>query len=248
MEKEKTVYPCIRLSEGELEDRIITVGDPARAKKIADMLDNSKCLVQSREYHTYYGEWKGVPLNVISHGVGAGGAAIAFESMMKIGTKVIIRAGTCGGMQKGIDAGSIIISTGCCRDDGVTEKMLPLSYPALCDYEVIAALNKAAKEKNVDFYQGITMTNALLYGSLIGSNVKLFSKANVIAMENELSALLVLASMYNVKAGGILTADAPAFELIDASEYKPDQNKVQKAIENQILIALDAITSIDLGE
>lgn len=248
MSEEKTIYPCIRLSEGELEERILTCGDPARAKKIADMLEDSKCLVQSREYHTYYGKWKGVPINVVSHGVGAGGAAIAFESIMKIGTKVVIRVGTCGGMQKGIDAGSIIISTGVCRDDGVTEKMIPLSYPAIADHEVINALLKSAKEKNIEVFKGITMTNALLYGSLIGSNVKLFSKANVIAMENELSTLFVLASLYNVKAGGILTADAPAFELIDASEYKPDQNKVQKAIEDQILIALDTLVSIDLDK
>ena len=90
------------------------------------------------------------------------------------------------------------------------------------------------------------MTNALLYGSLMGSNVKLYSKANVKAMENELSVLLVLASLYGVKAGSILTADAPAFELIEASDYQPDQEKVKKAIDDQILIALDAIVSLDL--
>ncbi|MBR3227944.1 MAG: nucleoside phosphorylase [Erysipelotrichaceae bacterium] len=246
MNEKKTVYPCLQLSEGDLEDRIITCGDPSRAAKIADLLDNSRCLVQNREYHTYYGEWKGVPLNVISHGVGAGGAAIGFESIMKIGTKAIIRVGTCGGMQKGIDAGSIIISTAACRDDGVTDRMLPPAYPAICDHDVINALDKAAEARNMPYFQGITMTNALLYGSLMGSNVKLYSKANVKAMENELSVLLVLASIYGVKAGSILTADAPAFELIEASDYQPDQEKVKKAIDDQILIALDAIVSLDL--
>ncbi|MBQ1477789.1 MAG: nucleoside phosphorylase [Erysipelotrichaceae bacterium] len=246
MSEEKTVYPCVQLSEGELCDRVLTCGDPARAKKIADLLEDSVCLKQNREFHTYSGKWKGVPVSVISHGVGAGGAAIAFESMMKIGIKAIIRVGTCGGMQKGIDAGSIIISTGACRDDGVSEKMVPLGYPALCDIDIIKALDDAAEKRGIPYHQGITMTNALLYGSLMGSNVKLYAKANVKAMENEIAPLLILASLYNVKAGAILTADAPAFELIDASEYKPDESVVKKSIEDQILIALDALASLDL--
>ncbi|MBQ1530890.1 MAG: nucleoside phosphorylase [Solobacterium sp.] len=246
MSEKETVYPCIRLSEGQLEDRVLTCGDPARAKKIAGMLDNSRCLVLNREFHTYYGEWKGVPVNVISHGVGAGGAAIAFESMMKIGIKAIVRVGTCGGMQKEITAGSIIISTGACRDDGVSEKMVPAGYPAVCDTDMVKALDHAAEARGIPYFQGITMTNALLYGSLTGSNVKVYAKANVKAMENELAPLLVLAGIYGVKAGGILTADAPAFELIDASEYQPDESVVQEGVENSILVALDALASLEV--
>ncbi len=243
---EKTIYPCVRLGEGELEDRVITCGDPARAKKIADLLDNSRCLVQNREFHTYYGEWKGVPVSVISHGVGAGGAAIAFESMMKIGVKAIIRVGTCGGMQKEIETGSIVIATGACRDDGVTDKMLPAGYPAVCDIDIVNALDRAAEARGIPYHQGITMTNALLYSSLLGSNVKVYAKANVKAMENEIAPLLVLAGIYGVKAGAVITADAPAFELIDPSEYHPDAEAVAQGIRNQILIALDALASLKL--
>lgn len=246
MSEQKTKYPCIQLSEGELEDRVLTCGDPARAEKIAAMLENSRCLVKNREYHTYYGEWKGVPVSVVSHGVGAGGAAIGFESMMKIGIKAIIRVGTCGSMQKGMEPGAIIISTAACRDDGVTDKMVPPGYPAVCSHEIINALDAAAEARGIPYFQGITMTNALLYGSLLGSNVKVYSKANVQAMENEIAPLLVLASLYNVKAGAIITADAPAFELIDASEYHPDEDEVKRGVENSILIALDALASLKL--
>ncbi len=142
--------------------------------------------------------------------------------------------------------GSIIISTGCCRDDGVSDKMMPPGYPALCHHEIIRALDEAADARGIPYFQGITMTNALLYGSLLGSNVKLYAKANVQAMENEVAPLLVLASLYDIKAGAILTADAPAFELIDPADYHPEAGDVTAGVRNQTLIALDAITSLEL--
>ena len=112
MSDEKTVFPCIHVAAGDLPPRVITCGDPARAEKISRLLDNPKCLAQNREFWTYTGSWKGTPIAVVSHGVGCGGAAIAFEGLWRAGVKVIIRVGTCGGMQDGIDAGSLVVAAG----------------------------------------------------------------------------------------------------------------------------------------
>lgn len=242
----KTIYPCVRLAEGELAGRVITCGDPARAEKIAELLENPVCLQRNREFHSFSGTWKGVPISVVSHGVGAGGAAIAFESMIKIGAKIIIRVGTCGGMQDGIDAGSIVVATGACRDDGVTERMLPIGYPAVCDYNAVLALDKAVKELGIKCEKGIIMTNALFYAGLTESNVKLYAKAGVKAMENEAAPLFVLGSRYGIKTGCILTVDAKAFELIGPEGYVPDTEKVKTGLENSIVAALNAISSMAL--
>ena len=43
-EEKKKVLPCIALCEGDIHPRALTCGDPARAKKIADKLDNAVCL------------------------------------------------------------------------------------------------------------------------------------------------------------------------------------------------------------
>ena len=244
--KEKTSYPCIRLGEGDLNPRVLTCGDPARAEMISTLLDDPVCLNKNREFYSYSGKWKGEPVSVVSHGVGCAGAAMAFESIMKTGAKLIIRVGTCGGMQDGIDAGKYVIATAACRDDGVTDRMLPPGYPAVCDTDVVCALQKAADEQGVEYEKGIILTTALLYPSLMSSNVKLYAKAGVKALENELSGLLVLAGIYGVKAGAILVADAKAFELIDPSEYNPSQSIVKDSINQQIVIALNALIDIKL--
>ena len=240
--------PCIRIKPGEIPPRVLTCGDPARAERIAGMLENMKCLMKNREYWTFTGRYRGVEIAVVSHGVGAGGAAIAFESLWRAGARVIIRVGTCGGMQDGIDAGSIIIVTAACREEGVTEKMVPLSYPAIADIDVVQALSDCAERRGIRFSRGICLTQALFYPSLLESTVKLYSRAGVLAMENEVASLLVVASLHGVKAGAILAADAKAFELVGVEGYEPDQDVVRQAVEAQIGAALDAVVAVRLPE
>ncbi len=243
---EKTIFPCIHVGEGDIAPRVITCGDPARAELISQRLQSPVCLAKNREYWTFSGTYKGTPVTITSHGVGAGGAAIAFESLWRAGAKVIIRVGTCGGMQDGIDAGSIVIATASCREEGVTEKMIPLSYPAVCDGEVVSALSAAARERNIKTHKGIVLTQALFYPGLLESKVKLYAKAGVVAMDNEVASLLVVSSLHGVKAGAILAADAKAFELVGVDDYKPDQSAVSQAVEDEIDIALDAIVNVPL--
>lgn len=238
--------PCIHVAQGDIAPRVLTCGDPARAKAIAQRLEQSVCLAQNREYWTYSGLHKGVPVTVTSHGVGCGGAAIAFESLWRAGAKAIIRVGTCGGMQPQVQAGSIVIATAACREDGVTDKMIPPSYPAVADGQVVQALQQAAAQQGVMVHTGMVLTQALFYASFLESTVKLYSKAGVLAMENEVSSLLVVSSLHGVKAGAILTADAPAFELVGPEGYHPDEQQVHKAIEQQISIALDALIVVPL--
>ena len=139
-----------------------------------------------------------------------------------------------------------MIATGACREEGVTEKMIPLSYPALSDVDVVTALSAAAKAHGVQAHRGIILTQALFYPSFLESTVKLYAKAGVKAMENEVASLLVVASLHGVKAGAIIAADAPAFELVGVEGYDPDPEVMRRAIDDQIQIALDAVTSVAL--
>ncbi len=244
MAEKKMIYPCIHVGDGEIAPRVLTCGDPARAEKIAAKLENSNCLAKNREYWTYLGSHKGVPVTVTSHGVGAGGAAIAFESLWRAGAKAIIRVGTCGGMQPHIQPGSIVVATAACREDGVTDKMIPPSYPAVCHDEVVAALMDTAQKWGTAVHKGLVLTQALFYPGLLESKIKLYAKAGVLAMENEVAALLVVAALHGVKAGAIVTADAPAFELVDVAGYQPSEEEIMQMVERQIDIALDAIIEV----
>ena len=90
---EKALLPCIHLAQGDIPPRVLVCGDPARAERISKRLTEARCLARDREYWTYTGLYQGVPVAVVSHGVGSGGAAIAFESLWRAGARVIIRVG-----------------------------------------------------------------------------------------------------------------------------------------------------------
>lgn len=243
---ELPLLPCIRVRAGDIAPRVLTCGDPARAERIAQQLENPVCLAKNREFWSFSGTHRGVPVTVTSHGVGCGGAAIAFESLWRAGAKVILRVGTCGGMQPQVTAGSLVVATAACREDGVTEKMVPLSYPAVADGEVVAALSAAARAKEIAVHKGVVLTQALFYPGLLDSTVKLYARAGVQAMENEVASLLVVAALHGIKAGAILAVDAPAFELVGVEGYQPDPDLVAKAVRDEVDIALDAIVSVPL--
>ena len=243
---EKNLLPCIHVAPGDIPPRVITCGDPARAERIAQRLENPKNLAKNREFWVYTGTHKGTEVAVVSHGVGCGGAAIAFESLWRAGAKVIIRTGTCGGMQPDVLAGDLVVATGACREEGVTEKMIPLSYPAIADGEVVAALMQSAKANNRPVHKGLVLTQALFYPGFLESTVKLYARAGIKAMENEVASLLVVSSLHGVKAGAIVAVDAPAFELVDVDGYNQtaDGGDVVQAVEDEITIALDAIINV----
>src|SRR5690606_6414193 len=130
----------------DLADRALVVGDPARAARVAERLDDARQLSANREYRVYAGTHRGVPVTVASHGVGAAGAAVCFEELARGGVTRIIRSGTAGGMQPNVVDGAIVVATGAVRADGVSHQLVPTEFPALATPELTIALKRAATE------------------------------------------------------------------------------------------------------
>src|SRR5574344_2614040 len=60
----------LHLKPEQIADKFILVGDQDRVTMIAHYLDNIECEVQSREFHTVTGTYKGKHLTVLSTGIG----------------------------------------------------------------------------------------------------------------------------------------------------------------------------------
>ena len=99
----------IQLKKTDARLDAIIVGDPARIDQVAKFLTDVKNLKYNREFRSICGTYKGKELLVLSTGVGAPSAAIAIEELHNIGVKRIIRVGSAGALQLGIDLGSPII-------------------------------------------------------------------------------------------------------------------------------------------
>lgn len=234
--------PNLKVTSDRLPERVLVCGDPGRAKIIADLLDNPVQLAQNREYHTYSGCWNGKQVAVVSHGVGAPGAAVCFEELIMGGVQNIIRVGTAGSYQKEVTPGSLVVSTAAVSCDGLTKQIVPPGFPAVADRKIVEALMSAAGN-DIPIKEGITLTLDAFYSGVLEFPHQLYKKAGVVAVDMENSALFVIAALKGVQAGAILAIDGYADAEL-REEYNPHNDLVSEAVEAEMKIALDAITSL----
>ncbi|MFJ3673752.1 nucleoside phosphorylase [Streptomyces sp. NPDC090106] len=237
------LLPVTRIPRTGLPAHAVVVGDPARAEAVAALLDGAEEVSYHREYRVFSGSWKGLPVVVASHGVGGPGAILLFQELADAGVRVLLRFGTAGAMKRGISDGDLVIAEAAVRDDGVTQQLLPPEYPAVSSPEAVFALQRAAREADAPHHRGLVWTRAAFQPGLI----PLFSYdgAGLAAIEMELSALLVTASLRGLVAGGVLVVDgANADELVEedgTSVYDPHREVVAAGVEKGAVVSLEAL-------
>lgn len=238
--------PILGVSPDEVAPLALVVGDPARARGVAALLDDAREIGSSREYVTLTGSFGGRPVTVASHGVGAAGAAICFEELARAGVTRIVRAGTCAGLQAGVDAGHLVVGTAAVRDDGVTDRLVDPRWPAVADAALTLELERAARATGVSTHVGIVQTVANFYPGHHETQPGwlAFHHAGAVALEMEFSALLVVASHHRIAAGGLFTVDGNMLEHDeDMSDYDPATRQVADGKDAMLRAALEALTA-----
>lgn len=229
-----------------LAERVLVVGDPARAEQYSALLDDAHPIAANREYVSFGGTYRGTPVTIVSHGVGAPGAAVVFEELCRGGARRIIRSGTAGGLQPDVVDGALVIATAAVRQDGITDRLVPAVFPAVADAGVVAALQASAAQTSCDVHTGIVLTGALFYPhAVLGSDLELWQRAGCVAVEMEAAALFVTASLHGVEAGAIVAIDGnPLAASDDAMEdYSPFREVVHTAVRGAVTAALDALVA-----
>ena len=77
-----------------LADKVILVGDPGRVALVASHFENKECEVESREFKTITGTYKGKRITVVSTGIGCDNIDIvmsAYRHMWRSATQYACR-------------------------------------------------------------------------------------------------------------------------------------------------------------
>lgn len=238
--------PVLNVRAADVADRALVVGDPARAEAAAAKLDGARRVGASREFVTWAGERDGRAITIASHGIGSAGAGICFEELIRAGTRTLLRAGTCGAIAEEAADGDLVIATAAVRGEGLTPRLVPIAFPAVADPDVVVALREAAAEAGASVHEGIVLTSDLFYpGPALGpDDWDVWRASGVTAVEMELAALFVLASLHGVRAGGVLAVDGDPTSSEDMSEYDPDREVVRRGVERMIDVAVDALVRL----
>ena len=136
----------------QLADKVILVGDPGRVALVASHFEDRECEVESREFKTVTGHYKGKRITVVSTGIGCDNIDIVMNELDALAnidfhtreekdvlrSLEIVRVGTCGGLQPYTPVGTYVCSEISIGFDGLLN--FYAGKNAVCDLPMERAL------------------------------------------------------------------------------------------------------------
>lgn len=123
----------LHLRPEQLADTVILVGDPSRVAAVAAHFESRECEVESREFKTITGSYKGKRMSVISTGIGTDNIDIVVTELdalanIDFATRTVkpdfrrltlLRLGTSGALQPDLEIGTLLFSRTSVGFDGL---------------------------------------------------------------------------------------------------------------------------------
>ncbi|MDR1090618.1 MAG: nucleoside phosphorylase [Prevotella sp.] len=139
----------LHIKPEQLSDKIIMMGDPDRVGLTASFFDSIECEVQSREFRTITGTYKGKRITALSHGIGPDNIDIVITELDALANVdfetrevkkefrqlTMVRVGTSGGLQPHCPIGSYVIAAKSIGFDGVLNYYEGRDKVSLPDFE-----------------------------------------------------------------------------------------------------------------
>ena len=241
----------IALGPGELAEYILLPGDPDRTARIATRLDSIELERRNREFATVTGSYRGQRVSVVSTGIGTDNVEIVVAEILAITEHpTFIRVGSCGSLQPEIGLGDLIISSGAVRLEATTSFFVHDGYPAVADYEAVAALVEAADRLGHRAHVGVTATAPGFFGAQgrpipalpirYPDLAEEMARQRVLNFEMEASALLVLAGLARSRAGVVCAVYAQRTTgdvVAGAAKDRAEAACVETGLEGLLILA-----------
>ncbi len=237
----------IGCGQGDLAPYVLLPGDPGRVLKISENWQKKKQIAFNREYRSMTGYFKKVKISCLSTGIGSPSTAIAIEEAARLNVKTLIRVGSTGAIQKGINPGDLIINTAAVRLEGTSKNYVQTEYPAVAHYEVVLALIEACEKLKFKYHLGITASTDAFYvgegregfqGYIQSKHKNILpdlQKAKVVDLEMETSLIFTLANLYNLRAGAICAV----FDNLSTNKWEIKGEKDVGIVASEAVVILD---------
>ncbi|MDH5401417.1 MAG: nucleoside phosphorylase [Candidatus Heimdallarchaeota archaeon] len=205
----------LKVKPGDLADIVLFPGDLRRVERIAKQWDSNEKVAEYRQYISYKGKFKNHDISAVSSGIGPSACEIALAELKNIGTKYIIRVGSCGALQPDINIGDLVISEAAVRLEDTSHHYTMKEFPAYASRMLTSALIRACEENNLPYHVGITASSSSFYvgqgrkgwnnylPSFRENLVKDLTMAGVKNFEMEASLMFVLGSLYGMETSAV---------------------------------------------
>ena len=228
----------------QIAKTVLMPGDPRRSRFIAKNFLTDWVLVNNvRGVQGYTGTWKGVPVTVMSSGMGMPSIGIySWELFKMYDVDNIIRVGSAGALQDDIKVRDIIIAQGACTDSNYMKVFgLQGSFAPIADFTLMSKAIEASREHGAVCHIGNVVSSDNFYSPDEYDGNNKWRRMGVLAAEMEAAGLYANAAYAGKRALAICTVSDHIYrpEMLTAEER---ENSFQQMIE----IALD--TAVKMAE
>ena len=180
-----------------LAERVLLPGDPHRALAVAQaILEEPRMFNHTRGLWGYTGRaGDGELLTVQATGMGAPSAAIVVRELIDLGARTLVRIGTCGALDDGLELGALVSAEQALAADGAT-RALGAGERVPADPDLAAALAAAGAEPVT------AVTSDLFYDD--GAHRAGWVAAGARVVEMAASAVLAVAAREGARAAVLL--------------------------------------------
>lgn len=203
---------------------VLLPGDPERVDLLLSRLERPIILGQRREFRIGRGEIDGVPIMIVSTGIGGPSTAIAVQELHYLGAHTLIRVGTAGSLSPQVRVGDIILASAAIRDEGTSVQYLPIEFPAIPTPQVIETMKKGltSSSSKVPLHVGVVHSKDAFFAQKVPQDLPLnelhraryhaFARGGVLASEMECATLFIVGQSLRCRTGAILQVMSSPFE------------------------------------
>lgn len=229
--------PHIKANKSDFAKIVLMPGDPLRAKWIAEnFLDSYKEVNNIRGMLAFTGNYKGVRVTVMGHGMGIPSIGIySFELFNFFGVEVIIRIGSAGSYTHDVNVGDLILTKYAYSESTYAQLTnVPCENNILYPTESVnKTIVDVANSKGYKLKEAVVHSSDVFYGVRTVDQIRNETKADVVEMES--FALFANAIRLNKKAATLLTC-SDSLVTHEAMSAEDRQNK----FVDMVKLALDS--------
>lgn len=182
-------------------------------------------------------EHHGVPVALVSPGVGAPAAVTSLEVVIALGATQIIGCGGAGIVKPGFDVGHVIIPTGAVRDEGTSYHYAPADAEVSPHPRALAAIDDVLDEAGVPHDHGLVWTTDAFFRET-PAKVARRREQGCLAVDMEVSAMFACATFRGATYAQLLYAG----DDVSAAEWDHRHWDQQVGARDRLLdLALDAV-------
>ncbi|MFM7044714.1 MAG: nucleoside phosphorylase [Ilumatobacteraceae bacterium] len=182
-------------------------------------------------------EHRGVPVAIMTPGVGAPAAASCLEVVISLGATHVIGCGGAGVVQPGFDVGHVIVPTAAVRDEGTSYHYAPAGAAVAPHPRALAAVDDVLSEAGVPHDRGLVWTTDAFFRET-HAKVARRREQGCLAVEMEAAAMFACAAFRGVAYAQLLYAG----DDLSAAEWDHrGWNTHQGARDRLLDLALEAV-------